>query len=198
MASFLQNVINALQAGSFYALIALGYSMVYSVLMLFNFAHGDIFMSGSLHRVLHLFGLGFNCRGGVAASSQLDYPGAHDRLGHARHFAPGDDRRKSRLSPVAECAAGLSRYHGVDDRHYPGDGEPIVFWSGTPELSYPDRNSKLPDWQGKHHQHSDHHRCRVRTAHARPASVRAPHQVGHGYARHGLRLHRRAIDGSVQ
>ncbi len=47
MVSFLQNVINALQAGSFYALIALGYSMVYSVLMLFNFAHGDIFMSGA-------------------------------------------------------------------------------------------------------------------------------------------------------
>lgn len=47
MASFLQNVINALQWGSFYALIALGYSMVYGVLMLFNFAHGDIFMTGS-------------------------------------------------------------------------------------------------------------------------------------------------------
>ncbi|MDD2695167.1 MAG: branched-chain amino acid ABC transporter permease [Anaerolineales bacterium] len=47
MAFFLQNLINALQWGSFYALIALGYSMVYSVLMLFNFAHGDIFMTGS-------------------------------------------------------------------------------------------------------------------------------------------------------
>ena len=47
MAFFLQNVINALQWGSFYALIALGYSMVYSVLMLFNFAHGDIFMTGA-------------------------------------------------------------------------------------------------------------------------------------------------------
>lgn len=44
---FLQNVVNALQWGSFYALIALGYSMVYSVMMLFNFAHGDIFMTGS-------------------------------------------------------------------------------------------------------------------------------------------------------
>jgi branched-chain amino acid transport system permease protein len=43
----LQNVINALQWGSFYALIALGYSMVYSILMLFNFAHGDIFMVGA-------------------------------------------------------------------------------------------------------------------------------------------------------
>jgi branched-chain amino acid transport system permease protein len=47
MTLFLQNVVNALQWGSFYALIALGYSMVYSILMLFNFAHGDVFMTGS-------------------------------------------------------------------------------------------------------------------------------------------------------
>ncbi len=47
MAFFFQNVVNALQWGSFYALIALGYSMVYGVLMLFNFAHGDIFMTGA-------------------------------------------------------------------------------------------------------------------------------------------------------
>jgi len=44
---FLQMVVNALQLGSFYALIALGYSMVYGVLLLFNFAHGDIFMVGA-------------------------------------------------------------------------------------------------------------------------------------------------------
>jgi branched-chain amino acid transport system permease protein len=47
MTFFLQNLVNALQWGSFYALIALGYSMVYGVLMLFNFAHGDVFMVGS-------------------------------------------------------------------------------------------------------------------------------------------------------
>jgi branched-chain amino acid transport system permease protein len=44
---FLQNIVNSLQLGSFYALIALGYSMVYGVLLLFNFAHGDIFMVGA-------------------------------------------------------------------------------------------------------------------------------------------------------
>ena len=44
---FLQNMINALQWGSFYALIALGYTMVYGVLLLINFAHGDIFMVGA-------------------------------------------------------------------------------------------------------------------------------------------------------
>ncbi len=43
----LQNLINALQWGSFYAVISIGYSMVYGVLMVFNFAHGDIFMIGT-------------------------------------------------------------------------------------------------------------------------------------------------------
>ncbi|MBI9086356.1 MAG: branched-chain amino acid ABC transporter permease [Desulfobacterales bacterium] len=47
MTFLMQNLVNALQWGSFYALIALGYSMVYSILMLFNFAHGDIFMVGA-------------------------------------------------------------------------------------------------------------------------------------------------------
>src|SRR5271157_1020617 len=40
-------MLNALQWGSFYALIALGYTMVYGVLLLINFAHGDIFMVGA-------------------------------------------------------------------------------------------------------------------------------------------------------
>ncbi len=43
----IQNVLNALQWGSFYALIALGYTLVYGVLRLINFAHGDIFMVGA-------------------------------------------------------------------------------------------------------------------------------------------------------
>ena len=43
----LQQTLNALQWGSFYALIALGYTLVYGVLRLINFAHGDIFMVGA-------------------------------------------------------------------------------------------------------------------------------------------------------
>jgi branched-chain amino acid transport system permease protein len=42
---FLQNIFNALQWGSFYSMIALGYCLVYGVLRLINFAHGDIFMT---------------------------------------------------------------------------------------------------------------------------------------------------------
>jgi branched-chain amino acid transport system permease protein len=44
---FAQQAINALQQGSIYALIALGYSMVYGVLTMINFAHGDLFMLGA-------------------------------------------------------------------------------------------------------------------------------------------------------
>jgi branched-chain amino acid transport system permease protein len=43
----LQQSINGLQLGAVYALIALGYTMVYGVLRLINFAHGDIFMFGA-------------------------------------------------------------------------------------------------------------------------------------------------------
>lgn len=42
--TFLQHVLNGLQLGSFLALIAVGYTMVYGVLLLINFAHGDTFM----------------------------------------------------------------------------------------------------------------------------------------------------------
>jgi branched-chain amino acid transport system permease protein len=63
MTFFFQNVINALQWGSFYALIALGYSMVYSILMLFNFAHGDIFMVGAY--------IGFGVATGLTALASM-------------------------------------------------------------------------------------------------------------------------------
>ncbi len=42
--NFLQQLINGLTVGSLYALIAVGYTMVYGILRLINFAHGDIFM----------------------------------------------------------------------------------------------------------------------------------------------------------
>src|SRR3982750_3002266 len=45
---FLQEVVNGLTLGSMYALIALGYSLVYGVLRLLNFAHGDVFMIGGV------------------------------------------------------------------------------------------------------------------------------------------------------
>lgn len=47
MQTVLQQIINALSLGSIYALLALGYSMVYGIINLINFAHGDIYMLGA-------------------------------------------------------------------------------------------------------------------------------------------------------
>ena len=45
---FLQQIINGLVLGSIYALIALGYTMVYGILGIINFAHGDVLMVGAM------------------------------------------------------------------------------------------------------------------------------------------------------
>jgi branched-chain amino acid transport system permease protein len=47
MSYIFQQTLNALQLGSIYALIALGYTMVYGILTMINFAHGDLFMVGA-------------------------------------------------------------------------------------------------------------------------------------------------------
>lgn len=56
---FIQQLINGLSLGSIYALIALGYTMVYGIVMLINFAHGDILMVGAYagYFVLVYFGV---------------------------------------------------------------------------------------------------------------------------------------------
>src|SRR6201997_1925880 len=48
MTTFLQQIVNGLVLGSIYALIALGYTMVYGVLKLINFAHSEVFMVGTM------------------------------------------------------------------------------------------------------------------------------------------------------
>ena len=47
MEQFLQQLLNGLAVGGIYALVALGYTMVYGVLKLINFAHGDLFTIGA-------------------------------------------------------------------------------------------------------------------------------------------------------
>ena len=53
-----QQLINGLAWGSIYALIALGYTMVYGVLRLINFAHGDVYMLGAMTAYYLAHGLG--------------------------------------------------------------------------------------------------------------------------------------------
>jgi len=58
---FLQQLVNGLTLGSIYGLIAIGYTMVYGIIGMINFAHGDIYMIGAFNALiafLILFGLG--------------------------------------------------------------------------------------------------------------------------------------------
>ena len=57
LAQSVQQTVNALSIGAIYALIALGYTMVYGIIELINFAHGDIFMLGAFLSVVFLGGI---------------------------------------------------------------------------------------------------------------------------------------------
>ena len=61
MTEFLQQIVNGISLGSIYALIALGYTMVYGIIKLINFAHGDIYMIGAYVGFICItsMGLGF-------------------------------------------------------------------------------------------------------------------------------------------
>ena len=61
--------VNALTIGGIYALIALGYTMVYGIIELINFAHGDIFMVGSMVTIALLTNLGFS--GAIPNTAEL-------------------------------------------------------------------------------------------------------------------------------
>ena len=62
MEQFFQQLLNGLAVGGIYALVALGYTMVYGVLKLINFAHGDLFTIGAY------LGLTLLVSGGLAGS----------------------------------------------------------------------------------------------------------------------------------
>jgi branched-chain amino acid transport system permease protein len=64
-----QQVVNGILIGAIYALIALGYTMVYGVLRLINFAHGEVFMLGAYTSLLTSWALGFGPGGKAAESS---------------------------------------------------------------------------------------------------------------------------------
>ena len=58
MEYFLQQLINGVTLGAVYGLIAIGYSMVYGIIGMINFAHGDIFMIGAFHALIVFLILG--------------------------------------------------------------------------------------------------------------------------------------------
>ncbi|HWT30564.1 MAG TPA: branched-chain amino acid ABC transporter permease LivH [Propylenella sp.] len=66
MEYFLQQLINGLTLGSIYGLIAIGYTMVYGIIGMINFAHGDIFMVGAFIALIVIIGIGLTGAAGIA------------------------------------------------------------------------------------------------------------------------------------
>ena len=88
MTVFFSQLINGLSLGSIYALIALGYSMVYGIILLLNFAHGDVIMVGRIYVL-------------VRHEPAGPWPG-HRCVRHHHHLhAAGRGDRKDRLHPPA-------------------------------------------------------------------------------------------------
>lgn len=69
--NFIQQLINGMHIGSIYALIALGYTIVYGIVKLINFAHGDIMMMGAYFAFIALATLGLPLWGAILFSMAL-------------------------------------------------------------------------------------------------------------------------------
>lgn len=124
MTYFVQQFLNSLQLGSLYALIALGYTMVYGVLLLINFAHGDIFMIGAFLGVFGSMVLGLPFVPTLLLSMALT-----GLLGMTiERVAYKPLRHASRLSAVITALGvglllenGMLALTGADPRSYPSD-----------------------------------------------------------------------------
>jgi branched-chain amino acid transport system permease protein len=72
MTEFIQQLFNGLSLGSIYALIALGYTMIYGILRFINFAHGDVFMIGAFSGYYLAIVFGFSsATGGMSIALAL-------------------------------------------------------------------------------------------------------------------------------
>ena len=131
---FIQQLINGLTLGGIYALIALGYTMVYGVIQLINFAHGEFFAAGGYVGVIllsYLAGLGFmETHPWICLGMSFILT-----MGYCAFLAMGVEkvaylplRKQSRLAALLS-ALGMSIFlsnalmltQGVFDKPYPGE-----------------------------------------------------------------------------
>lgn len=133
---FLQQLANGLTIGAIYALIALGYTMVYGVIQLINFAHGEVFMVGAYFALTVLLVLGIPSAAGpgpaaalfglLALSAVLAMAGCALLGFGIERFAYRPLRQAQRLAALI-TAIGLSFFlqnavmlmYGATDRRFP-------------------------------------------------------------------------------
>jgi branched-chain amino acid transport system permease protein len=134
---FVQQLINGITLGGVYALVALGYTMVYGILELINFAHGEIYMLGAYIGILSL--AGFTAWGWTQSAPLLSVAAAValavvycSAVGAAmERVAYRPLRRAHRLTPLIS-AIGVSILlqnvvmltQGSSDKVFPAFGEP--------------------------------------------------------------------------
>ena len=127
----LNTLIAGLTIGSLYALIALGYTLVYGIIELINFAHGDVFMVGAFLSWLALnalFGRQLNANGGAGVLIE--------------RFAYRPLRRAPRLAPLVTAIGvsfiletGMQLWQGADSKNYPSLFNQVTYTVGTVSIS---------------------------------------------------------------
>jgi len=143
---FLQQLVNGITLGGVYALVALGYTMVYGIIQLINFAHGEIYAAGGYMGVIlisWLFAQGFPpfvCLG-AALVLAMGYCALLAMAVEKLAYQPL--RQSSRLSVLLSALGmsiflqnGLMLTQGVYDRAYPTEMVQGGFELGTVMISY--------------------------------------------------------------
>ncbi len=142
MEIFLQQVLQGLKLGSIYALIALGYTMVYGVLRLINFAHGDVFMLGAMLSIYFARWTGWGAHPSwlsLAGILALAMASCGAIGGLMERFAYRPLRRAPRLSLLItaigislliENAGQLPQVFGATPQNFPAliETHPLVAW----------------------------------------------------------------------
>ena len=205
MTEFLQHLVNGLSLGTIYALIALGYTMVYGVLKLINFAHGDIYMVGAfvgfyLGNALGVRGHAVARNGGPRHRSVRWRSARCIGLRHraARVPAAPQPRRASPRSSPRSASRSCSSTASSSRR---SSSLPIEFPPGPTPRFFP-RSSSAPSRLGlrplrRHDVELRGHRrsCVAFGLMVGAAVHRLPDEVRHGDARRLLRLDGRRPHG---
>ena len=182
--TFLQQMVNGLTLGSVYAIVALGYTMVYGIIQLINFAHGEVVMIGAMVAYTVIVTL-------VGANTGLPpvvivllgtagrHPGLHGRRLHAR------TRRLSAVAPRAAPGAADHRDRPVDHPAAPGadhlEPQPVAVSA--------DHQDRFLSHHGDARRRDDHQRAgrdhrRIAGDDGRPPAARLPDEARHRDARH--------------
>ena len=140
MSEFLQHLVNGLSVGTIYALIALGYTMVFGVLKLINFAHGDVYMVGAFagYYLGTMLGVDRSPSVGGAALVTIGAMGFCGALGYViERFAYRPLRHRPRLTALI-TAIGVSFLLEYGFQLSPIVRSPIEFPPGPSPRFFPE------------------------------------------------------------